>query len=342
MLDVGQGGVTNPSIDNLGGPIFLTLVLLGAWFAWHGNKFGKTILGLLLVWFLQLVALLLVQPYLQLSGYRVDKTLYILVFPFALLAAYPLAFVLDRIAARIELSPRRLALGFIALSVALCAAIVVNRPPKAFSPLTESEIKVAKWAKKFYNETYQIAYLDQESISAYWLTFGIWRETVPDEWFQWIPAGRKMGPPTFDEWLQDPGWHDRILVRYLDEIPAKLRVVYQAGESAILDKDVTPDYGPKPPYRSDMNFEKTLTLIGYDLPRTTFQPGETIPLTTWTQSLYPPSATVAWRVELVDRAGQVIRRIERDPFDNKYPLQRWPPGKYARDTWNLALDPKIA
>ena len=342
VLDVGQGGVTNPSLDNLGGPIFLLLALVGVWFAWHAGKFGKTILGLLVVWVAQLVALVAIQPYLQLSGYRVDKTFYILVFPLALLAMLPIAFLIERVAAKIELSSRRLVFAFVVTVIALGATVIALRPPIAFSPLTESEIQVAKWAKDFYNETYQIAYLDQDTISAYWLAFGIWREKLPDEWFQWIPAGRKMGPSTFDEWLQDPGWHDRMLVRYLDQVPTKLRVVYQWGDSAILDKDVPPDYGPKPPYRSDMNFAGALTLIGYDLSRTTYQPGETISLTTWTQSLYPPPATVAWRLQLVDRANNVVARIERDPFNGKYPLERWPPGKYAQDVWNLPLDPNLA
>ncbi len=340
-LDVGAGGVTNPSLENLGGPIFLALALAGAWGAWRRGAFGKTILGLLIVWVMQFIALVALQPYWQISGYRVDKTFYILVFPLALLAALPPAWALDRLAARVTLSARALVAGLVATIVVLSAGVLALRPPIAFAPLTESEIQVALWAKEFYSETYHIAYLDQSTISAYWLAFGLWRETLPNEWFQWIPAGRKLGPATFDEWLRDPGWHDRILVRDVKQAPGNLRVVYQTGASALLDKDPPPDLGPKPPYRSDVNFDGALTLIGYDLPRHIFQPGETITLTTWTQSLYPPGATVAWRVELVDRAGNVVRRVERAPFGDKYPLQRWPPGKFARDDWALELDPAL-
>ena len=113
--DVGQGGVANPSLENLGGPIFLVLALIGVWFAWRAGAFGKTILGLFVVWVFQLIALLAIQPYLQLSGYRVDKTFYILVFPLAMLAALPLSFLFWRI----ELSPRKLVVGFIATVVIL-------------------------------------------------------------------------------------------------------------------------------------------------------------------------------------------------------------------------------
>ncbi|MBI5034955.1 MAG: hypothetical protein HZB51_30890 [Chloroflexi bacterium] len=359
VSDVGQGGVTNPSIDNLGGPIFLALVLVGAWLA-RRNAMGKTILGLLGVWIFQLVALLAIQPFLQLSGYRVDKTFYILVFPFALLAMLPLAFLIERVNQKpvfsnakwktnptnpengfLEFSLRRLSVAFIATILVLGASVIVLRPPKAFSPLTESEIQVAKWAKDFYMETSQIAYLDDESISAYWLTFGLWREKIPDEWFQWIPAGRKMGPPTFDEWLQDPTWHSRLLVRYVDQVPGQVRIVKQIGDSAIIDKDVPPDYGPKVNQGSALNFGSTLTLVGVDMARTTWQPGETITVALWTQTLYPPPATVKWRMDLVDYTGQVVGRVERDPFDNQYPLQRWPPGRWTRDVWPMPLDSRL-
>ena len=341
VLSVGEGGVANPSLENFGGPIMLALVALGLGWAWKQGAFGRTILGLLLVWLLQLGALLLIRPFLQLSDYRVDKTFYILVFPFAMLATLPIAWALARMVHRFKLSSPMLVVGFVVLFLMLGASIFIWRPPKSFSPLTESEIRVATWAKEFYNETYQIAYLDDNPVSAYWLAFGLWREKLPDEWFQWIPAGRKMGPATFEEWREDPGWHDRLLVRYIEEIPASLRVVYRSGSAAILDKDVPADLGPKPTYRSDLNYGATLTLIGYEIPRTTFQPGETISLTTVYQSLYPPPATVAWRTELVDSAGRVLQRVERDPFNNKYPIQRWPPGKFARQTWAIPLDPNL-
>ncbi len=338
--DVGVGGVARPSIENLGGPIFITLVVIGVGRAWQ-TLFGKTVLGWLLIWGLQFGALTALQLVTPISGYRIDKTFYILVFPFAMLAALPLAFVIERAIQRFNISARALILGFWVTIVLLGAAIWLWRPPKPFSPLTQSELAVARWAKSFYNETYQIAYLDENPVSAYWLAFGIWHENLTNEWFQWIPAGRKLGPATFDEWLADPGWHDRMLVRYLEEIPAQLRVVYRVGSSAIIDKDVPPDYGPKPPFRSDLIFGSTLTLIGYDLPRTQILPGETLTLTTWTQALYPPPATVAWRMELLDHNARVISRSERDPFGNKYPLQRWAPGKYTRDVWSLPLNANV-
>lgn len=339
--EVGAGGVAKPSFETLGGPVFLTLVVIGAWLAWQANTLGKIILAWLVVWLLQLIGLLVLQPYLNISNYRIDKTFYILAFPFAIFATLPLTWFIERIVERWTLSARARSIGFVVTAIGLIVLVSVLRPPKPFSPLTESEIQVAQWAKKFYNETYHIAYLDDSTISAYWLVFGLWRETLPNEWFQWIPPGRKLGPATFDEWLQDPMWHNRLLVRYVEEVPGNVRIVHQIGSSAIIDKDIPPDYGPKVSQGNALMFGSTLTLIGTEIPRTTFQPGETLTLATWTQALYPPPATVAWRMELLDHTGRVVSRVERDPFGNKYPLQRWPPGRYLREEWALPLDPGL-
>jgi hypothetical protein len=339
--EVGAGGVAKPSVETLGGPVFLVLVVLGAVLAWRASWLGKTILAWLVIWSLQLFALFTLQAYINISNYRIDKTFYILVFPFAMLATLSLAWLSERIVQRWTFSARARSLGFVVTAIGLILFVIIWRPPKPFSPLTESEIQVAQWAKKFYNETYQIAYLDESTISAYWLVFGLWRETLPNEWFQWIPPGRKLGPATFDEWLHDPLWHNRLLVRYVEEIPGNLRIVHQIGSSAIIDKDVPPDYGPQIAQGNALMFGSTLTLIGTEIPRTTFQPGETLMLATWTQSLYPPPATVAWRMELLDHAGKVVSRVERDPFGGKYPLQRWPPGRYLREEWALPLDPGL-
>ncbi|MBI5349647.1 MAG: hypothetical protein HZB77_10095, partial [Chloroflexi bacterium] len=121
-----------------------------------------------------------------------------------------------------------------------------------------------------------------------------------------------------------------------------LRVVHQIGASAILEKDA-PRIAAPIPLRPDVwYFDSTLKLLGYDFARTTFAPGDTITLTTYTESIYPPPATVAWRVELVDRAGNGLSKVERDPFANKFPVQRWHPGEFARDEWSLAFPANAA
>jgi hypothetical protein len=339
--DVGPGGVANPSLENLGGPIFLALAVIGVLFAWRARAFGRTLLGFLAVWLLQWVLLVVSQPFFQISGYRVDKTFYLLVFPLAILAALPLARAVAMLAARFVIPGRATAAGFIGMVLLLSAGVIVLRPPKFYSPFTESELQTALWAKE-HLDTYQISYLDPETIRAYWLVYGLWGETVPNEWFQWIPAGTKLGPPTFDEWLRDSAWPRWALVRDVNAqaiVPA--RVIYQNGASAIVQKDSPPVPAPAPQHIERWYFESSIKLIGYDLPRTTFAPGETITLTTYTESIDPPPFTLGWRVQLVGRGGEIASQAAGDPFADKYPLQRWPPGVPARDVWTLPLSPNI-
>jgi len=332
--EVGEGGVANPSLENLGGAIFVALALMGAPLAWRAHAIGKTLVAFLAAWLLQLGAFAALQLFIPISAYRVDKSFYILAYPLALFAAYPLARLLERVAPRIERAPR-------VAMLAACALIVVGvlglRPPRAYAPLTESEIAVARWAKENL-DTYQINDVERDTTRAYWLAFGLWRETLPNEWFQWMPAGAKLGPATFDAWRTDPGWAPYLFVRDVGAVrDASLRGVFQAGASAILQKDLPAQARAQPSLRDEWTFRATLKLLGYDLARTTFAPGETISLTTHSETIYPPRDTVRWRIELVNRAGAVMSQAEADPFANKYPLQRWSPGIVARDAWSLPM-----
>lgn len=330
---VGVGGVANPSLDSFGGVLFLLVALIGIPLAWRANSDGKTLVALLIVWILQYVALVTLQPILKISGYRVDKTFYILVFPFAMLAVLTLAWV----ASRIALPRRALAVSWVGVVVALIALVSIFRPPQYFAPFTESELQAAQWAQKNL-DTYQISYLDPLTIRAYWLAFGIWGETLPNEWYQWIPEGTKLGPSSFQEWLSDPGWPAWILVPDVNVLgSAPVQVVFQKGNTVIAQKNVGAIKPTVPTHISRWHYESIINLIGYDLPREKIAPGDTLTFATLTESIYPPSVTVRWRAMLVDRNERVVSQMERDPFDNKYPVQRWPQGKSAREDWSLPI-----
>ncbi|HEX2999243.1 MAG TPA: hypothetical protein VHR86_03285, partial [Armatimonadota bacterium] len=304
VSDVGEGGVATPSLENLGGPVFLLLALAGIPLAWRTGAQGRTILGFLVAWLLQLAVLTLVQPFFQISGYRVDKTFYVLVFPLAILGALLPARIVARWGERLE-SHRLLPAGVFILAVALAViGIQIWRPAKIYSPLAESELETALWVKANL-DTYQVSYLDPAPVRSYWLAFGLWRETLPNEWFQWIPAGAKLGPRSLDEWMSDPAWPQWILVRSSDlsarPIPSlPLQIVYRNGDSAVLKKQAPPSTAPVPATTTPWHFTSFIRLLGYDLPKTVYVPGDVLSLTTYTESLSPPDATVGWRVELVD------------------------------------------
>ena len=340
--DVGPGGVTNPSLDTLGGPFFLLLAFVGVFFAWRVDAKGQVLIGFLCVWFLELIALAVIQPYLDVSGYRIDKTFYVLVFPLAILATLPLARVIERAASRFDLSPRAAASGLVGAVLLTGVGVAVLRPPRSYSPFSETEIRTALWAKE-HLDTYQISFLDPQMLRAYWVAYGFWRETLPTEWFQWIPAGTKLGPATFEEWLNDPAWPRWIFLPDLKaQSVAPAQVIYQDGAGGIAQKDPSTFAAPSPQYPLHWYFSYWIRMLGYDLPRTTLWPGETLTLTTYTEASSPPLWTVGWRVFLVDRDGQVVSRQDRDPFAGKYPVQRWPTNATARDVWSLPLNPSLS
>jgi hypothetical protein len=339
--DVGPGGVTNPSLEAMGGPVFLLLAFVGVFLAWRVNAKGRALLSFLFVWLLQLIALVIVQPYLNVSGYRIDKTFYVLIFPMAILATLPLARVIESAAAWIALTPRAAVRGFVVAVLATIIGVAVLRPPHFYSPFSEAEIQTALWANE-HLDTYQLSYLDPQMLRAYWVAFGFWRETLPTEWFQWIPAGTKLGPPTFEEWLNDPSWPRWIFLPDLNaQDVAPAQVIFQSGSSGIAQKDSQKFAAQLPQYPVRWFYSSWIKMRGFDLPRSTFSPGEAITLTTYTESVTPPSWTVGWRVSLVDRAGQIVSRVTGDPFAGKYPVQRWPPNMLARDVWDLPLDPNL-
>lgn len=343
MSEVGEGGVANPSPDNLGGPVFLILSLCGLTLSWRKGAGGRAILAFVAAWGLQWTAMLLVQPYFQISGYRVGKTFYLLVFPLAILAALGPIHLLNRWADRFKFSRRAVTLLFSATVLLLGLGVALFRPPLSFSPFTEGELQTALWAKD-HLDTYQVDYVNATSIQAYWLAMGIWGETLPNEWFQWMPQGPKLGPASLEDWRHNSAWPRWVLVRNVEQAglgaAPDLRVLYQSGTAAILEKDSTPSTLPLPSREARWEFGSTLQLMGLDLARTLFTPGESITLTTVTESIRPPSATVGWRLELVDSKGNVSSKATGTPFSDQYPLQRWPPGKMTRDAWTLSLDPQ--
>ena len=343
---VGEGGVTNPSLATLGGPLFLLLALLGLVVAWRRGAVGRALIGFLFAWLVQLIGLYLAQSYLPISGYRVDKTFYILPFVLAIFAGTAVALGIDQLVERARrsfaLKGQRMAAAWLGTVILLGLAVALLRPPVRFSPLTESELQAALWARD-HLDTYQISYLGAKPISAYWLAMGLWQETLPNDWFQWMPEGIKLGPASLDEWFRNPAWPRWVLVSDVRQANAlgSVQIAYQNGSAAILEKQASNGPTPAAVHPAMWQFGSTIRLLGYNLEPSSPLPGTLITLTTVTESMRPPPATVAWRVELVDRAGNVISKATGGPFGDRYPLQRWPPGRTSQDVWHLLLDPKM-
>ncbi len=340
VSDVGEGGVANPSLETLGGPVFLLLALVGLIFAWRNGPRGRAVLAFLAAWAAQWAALVLIQPLFQISGYRVGKTFYLLVYPLAIVATLGPSYVIRRWGERVKWSSQVTGAALAAAAVALVLAVAILRPPVRFAPFTEDELQAARWAKE-HLDTYQVSSLDARSIHAYWLAMGLWGETLPNEWFQWIPAGPKLGPPSYEDWLREPAWPRWLLVSDASNVPAAsatpVRTAFKSGAAAILEKPALPVTSVVPDRTEQWQFGSTLRLRGINLPRSQLAAGDSMTLTTFIESLRPPMATVGWRMELVNRQNKVVSQATGDPFSGRYPLQRWPPDSESRDVWTLPL-----
>jgi hypothetical protein len=270
---VGVGGVATPSLETLGGPFFLLLAIVAVPLVWRASAAGKTLLAFLVLWAVQLTALVVLQPLINLSSYRIDKTFYISVFPLAMLGGITIAWALSwfRWDARFgKARDAALAGMWIGVVAALGIGVIKLRPPIAFSPLTDSEVETAQWAKQ-HLDTYQVNYLDPLPIRAYWVAFGIWRETLPNEWFQWIPAGTKLGPASFDEWYGDPAWGNWLFVPDVSILGASpVKILYHSGASAIVEKASFAIPAPAPSRPLRWHFGSTIKIVGFDLPRERF------------------------------------------------------------------------
>lgn len=102
---------------------------------------------------------------------------------------------------------------------------------------------------------------------------------------------------------------------------------------------------PEPRFPLTASFGDVADLVGYDLPRTTFAPGETLPLTLYWRGLRASAAD--WRVfvHLTDRRDDTATGIRAQwdaaPRAGTYPFWVWGQGERVSETITLAM-PKDA
>jgi 4-amino-4-deoxy-L-arabinose transferase-like glycosyltransferase len=80
-----------------------------------------------------------------------------------------------------------------------------------------------------------------------------------------------------------------------------------------------------------------LALLGFDLPRTSVAPGDSLPLTLYWQStrLLPSDYEVT--VQLLDKAGKVVAERTSRPGGESYPTTRWRVGEALRNWHDLSI-----
>jgi hypothetical protein len=329
----GEGAaVIVPSLGALGGAYLLAPIaglVLGA----RRSASAFLVAGLLVLSVLQTLTLLAAHLLVGVSSYWVSKSVFVWIYPMAVLAVIPLGAAVDGALHSRRVPNPMAALGFATTVVVLAAIVFYYFPPAFTAPLDESEIQVALWARAHLN-THDIHFISRRTLIAQWIGAGLWGESFPDDLWAGYP---QLGPKTFEEWRNDPDWGAYLFVASAQHFPLDpgVRTVYQYGDSRLIEKvSDHPDVAVPPPMGQ---FGDALALIDYDLPSRTFRAGQVIAFTARLETRKVPAHQVVWRLQLrdLDHNSAVEARI--DPFDNKFPLQRWPANKVVSQPFTLTL-----
>ena len=332
-LSIADAAVLAPSFQELGGA-FLILPSLGILVMLRQGGRARVVTAFAVLAALQSGALVVANGWFGFSFYWMSKSFFLLIFPLALCAAVPLAHVMELgqsvLQRRVFASP----VAFLATFCMFGAATVLVFPPPVFSPLSESDLQVALWGKE-HLDTLHINFISRKSLVASWLGVGVWGEHYPNDLFVDLAA---LGPKTFEEWRNDPDWGEYLFVSSKQQMPpdATMRVVYQSGRSAILQKPASGIPGASPETRLG-RFDDTLELEDYTQTPPAFHAGDVISLTARIKPLSLPASHVVWRLLVSDRENNLVAESLSEPFDNIFPLQRWPEGKVLSQPLQVRL-----
>lgn len=96
--------------------------------------------------------------------------------------------------------------------------------------------------------------------------------------------------------------------------------------------------------RIDATFDETLTLLGYDLPRTTFAPNERIPVTLYWRAESEPEASYFVELTFEGPPGYVVPphfHAAHIPVNGRFPTERWREGDVVRDACEIVVPHNI-
>ncbi len=263
----------------------------------------------------------------QISPYYFEKSVYLLVYPLAMLSALPLA----HLSQFVRVSARAFWLG--ALGFALLVFIFL--PPRPFAPLTLNEFRVAQWAKENLGAQ-NIAVVSGIREDAYWVQWTM----LGNAPFARATAGAyHLGSMTYAEWRGNPREPDYAIVRNLARIPRDptAQTLVQIGESALLKKpraEILAALSPK--RKTNFKVEDLFELVGYDS-GASWRAGAPLALTLYWQTIEWATTRTRVFVQIVDARGNVAARDEREMFSGIYPTHRWPLGVTLPDTFNFTL-----
>lgn len=325
--------IIEPTFRSLGG-VYLILPAFGFLLSFRRHGLASLAAAFMLVAMLQAFFLQVGHLAFGFGYYWVEKSFFVWIFPLALLAAFPVAAGTEWALAGWRPKGLALAAGLGSTVLVLSAAVFVIFPPTFTSPMNESEIEVALWAKD-HLYTQQINYISRQGLIAQWLGTGFWGEDFPDD----LSFGlAQLGTKTFEEWRNDPCW-GRYLFITSDQhfsLDRDLQTVFRRGDSMIVMKPAA-DLSAVDTRAPAGSFGNALALVDYDLPSQTFRAGDVISFTAQILTQSIPAHQVVWRLQLRDLDHNSAAEARALPFGNKFPLQRWPDGRVLVQQIGLPL-----
>jgi hypothetical protein len=315
-LTLDGGSVIPPSFYAFGGWLLL-FAIPGIPFAWRNQRTQFVIFFLTSC---AALSLFIFSSHLIFGGgmYWFYKSLFLWILPLALLCVISINWLVNHLSVQLAFSKAFLILGMLGLSGSFIFIVNSMFPPPSYTPITETDAQAALWAKQNLN-TLHVNYIGRKGLVPQWIGVALWGEKYPPDLFLDLA---RLGPRTFEEWRDTPGWGEYLLISSDQHHPLTpdIRVIYQQGASMIVQKPVAP-----PPITEPPQFKgATLSLADYEITQPTVNPGQRISVTTQIQTHKLPSRHVIWRLQLRDAQGESAGEASIEPFDAQFPMERWP------------------
>jgi hypothetical protein len=130
--------------------------------------------------------------------------------------------------------------------------------------------------------------------------------------------------------LQPRAEQEGVPLYLLRSTPAGLRLLPlpAASETTISHAD-------------ERRLNETVRWLGFDLPSSSAQPGQTLPLTFYWAADAAPAADWTTFIHLLDASGAKVAQVDRTPVGVFYPPTSWRPGQILADQYELTLPPSL-
>lgn len=131
-----------------------------------------------------------------------------------------------------------------------------------------------------------------------------------------------------------PGGSYHLQLQLFDEIGQMAQ--HELGQVQIPGRvrDFTP---PQPEYAIEATFDRSIALHGFDLTKTELQPGQSLEVTLYWQSLAPVDKDYTVFLQLLGPDGQIYAQQDKVPMGGSVPTFTWTPGEILADVYTLSL-----